>query len=336
MPLQFPRVKIAMLMRAYRKPPNRTWCPPPEPAWNQQAKTYAMPKLEAVLHYFQWSCKPAVAGMQSWKLAALTANVACAAADAFIMCKEREKEGDAMMSAVAKHLDEIKVFAASMARDPPPKPEQAWMDFDEVKQRNKAKTAVAVNTEPAKLMPNVIMYDAVTGVPQNAQDVRAATGQEAKIATVPWADWLRGRIAHALCEKTNHIAAIQLVLNALHTRGHIDQAPIDIIIDLSSKRKVVKASEDLPKGTLALPPCVPKTSSVLDKSVHPHRVPIVVTEKSAVADGTPPGTRLSAKSPCEAKRTVYYVHPEFKMPEESKEKLEDAVASHVRAWEFNM
>ena len=111
-------------------------------------------------------------------------------------------------------------------------------------------------------------------------------------------------------------------------------APIDVSIDLTKNRKVVKASEDLPVGALALPPCVPKTSSVLDKSVHPHRVPIVVTEKSAVADGTP-GTRLSATATCEAKRTVYYVHPEYKMPEGGKETLDDAVASTVRAWEFN-
>ena len=27
---QTPRSKIAVLMRAYRKPPNRTWCPCPE------------------------------------------------------------------------------------------------------------------------------------------------------------------------------------------------------------------------------------------------------------------------------------------------------------------
>ena len=117
-----------MLMRAYRKPPNNTWCPPPEPTWNQQANAQSMSKLEAVLRYFQCTCKPAVAGMQSLKLATLTANVAVAAADAFIMCKEREKEGDAMMSAVAKHLDEIKVFAASMARDPPRSPSRpGWI-----------------------------------------------------------------------------------------------------------------------------------------------------------------------------------------------------------------
>ena len=206
------------------------------------------------------------------------------------------------------------------------------MDFDEMKQRDKDKAAIA-DKEPKKIRPKVIMYDQETGVPINAQDVRAATGQEAKIATVPWAEWLRGRTAHALCEKTTHIAAIQLVLNALHTRGHIDQAPIIVSIDLNSKRKVVKASEDLPKGTVALPPCVPHTSRVYDKSTHPHRVPIVVIEKSAVADGKP-DTRQRGKGAYEPKRSVYYVHPEFKMPEESKEQLEDAVAPGACAWVF--
>ena len=36
----------------------------------------------------------------------------------------------------------------------------------------------------------------------------------------------------------------------------------------------------------------------------------------------------------EAAVAAYYVHPEYRMPEESKEQLEDAIASGVRAWEF--
>ena len=68
---------------------------------------------------------------------------------------------------------------------PNPKPDQAWMDFDEVRQRNKDTTAVAVVAEPAKLMPNVIMYDAVAGVPQNAQNVRVAADQRGDLAIVP-------------------------------------------------------------------------------------------------------------------------------------------------------
>ena len=54
-----------------------------------------------------------------------------------------------------------------------------------MKQRNKAKTAVAVKPEPAQLMPKVIMYDATTGVPTKAQDVRAAQDQSIRIAAVP-------------------------------------------------------------------------------------------------------------------------------------------------------
>ena len=80
---------------------------------------------------------------------------------------------------------------------------------------------------------------------------------------------MEGMAPRTCCEKINekatHMAAIQLVLHSLHTRGRIDQAPLDVSIDLNSKRKVVKASEDLPKGTLALPPCVQRTSGVHDR-----------------------------------------------------------------------
>ena len=89
------------------------------PAWNQQGKTYAIPKLEAVLHYFQSTCKPAVAGMPPLRWAQLTANVACAAAEAFSMCKANEKDGDAMVLAVAQCYDEIKLLAGNAGRDPP-------------------------------------------------------------------------------------------------------------------------------------------------------------------------------------------------------------------------
>ena len=61
--------------------------------------------------------------MQSLRLAALTANVACAAADAYILCKERGNEGEAMMLAVATYFDQIKQFAASENLDPRPLPE---------------------------------------------------------------------------------------------------------------------------------------------------------------------------------------------------------------------
>ena len=182
-------------------------------------------------------------------------------------------------------------------------------------------------------MPRVILYDAETGLPHNAQDVRGATDQKAHIATVTWHEWLRGSVAKHLCDKTTHMAAIQLVLHSLHVRGRVEEALINASVDLNKNRRVVTASEDLPTGTLALPPFVPHTSRVYDKSTHPHRVPIAVTEKSAVAEAKP-GTRKSSKGMLEPQQTIYYVHPEYRMPEETKEKLEDAVASDVRAWQW--
>ena len=47
--LEYPRVKIAIIMRAYRKAPNKTWCPPPEPRWNAGKKISKMQKLETLL-----------------------------------------------------------------------------------------------------------------------------------------------------------------------------------------------------------------------------------------------------------------------------------------------
>ena len=154
--------------------------------------------------------------------------------------------------------------------------------------RNTVKSAVADN-ESAKLLPNVIMYDKESGAPFNAQDVRAQTVQEADISTIPWKEWIQGRVARQSGEKQAQMAAILLVLNSLHVRGNIHQAPLEVFIDWHTKRKTVRATEDLPAGSLALPPCVPQTSRGNDKSCHPHRVPVTVSERTsvvtAVADG---------------------------------------------------
>ena len=170
--------------------------------------------------------------------------------------------------------------------------------------RNKhtGNTAVA-DKEPAQLLPNVIMYDQMSWALINAQGVRAATDQEANISTLPWKEWNRGRVAQQSGEKPTHMAAIHLVLNSLHSRGHTDQAPLDVSADWHTKRNVVKSSEDLFGGRLALPPCVPHTSRMYDKSWHPHRVPITVTERSAVADRKP-DTRVRGKAACEPSQSL--------------------------------
>ena len=85
-----------------------------------------MRNLESVLRYFQSTCKPAVAGMPPLRWAQLTANLACAAAEAFIMCRANEKEGDAMVLEVAKYYDEIKLFAGGAGLAPPPRSQNMY------------------------------------------------------------------------------------------------------------------------------------------------------------------------------------------------------------------
>ena len=62
MPTETPRAKIAVLMRAYRTTPNKTHCPCPEGWWSKE--DMSTPGIsEQVLHYFQGTCRSAVADM---------------------------------------------------------------------------------------------------------------------------------------------------------------------------------------------------------------------------------------------------------------------------------
>ena len=64
------------------------------------------------------------------------------------------------------------------------------MDFDNEKHYNNQKdTSAVADKELANILPKLIMYDAVAGVPHNAQDVRVARIQQANIANIPWKEW---------------------------------------------------------------------------------------------------------------------------------------------------
>ena len=74
--------KLAVLMRAYRKTPNKTYCPCPEGWWpRDDMSTLAF--LEQALQYFQGACKSAVADMPPQKLQTFKANTSFVAAEAY-------------------------------------------------------------------------------------------------------------------------------------------------------------------------------------------------------------------------------------------------------------
>ena len=82
MPAETPCAKIAVLMRAYRKPPLRTWCPCPEWFWPREEKA-PLAVQEQALHYFQGTRKSAAADMPLAKLQSFMANANCAAAETY-------------------------------------------------------------------------------------------------------------------------------------------------------------------------------------------------------------------------------------------------------------
>ena len=325
--LTLPRVKLALLMRAYRKPPQRGWCPTPEAAWATR-DVASLRQLEQVLHHIQGTCKPAVAGMPPLELAILLANAHCAAAEAYITCKNADHEKIVILNAVAKHFAKIQKYAQE-AKLTVPAPLEPWIDFSKCKTTDAGVRASA----PQRLYPKLIEYDEESGAPMNQQEVKVTKAKQLHRVIVPWAEWLTGGVAKSMDDEPSHMAAIQLVLKALHARGGAETASIDVCIDVGTNRRLVTASADLAPGDLALPPCVPKTAKAYKNSVHPQRVAIVVTEKSAVAG---PQLRATAKKAAVAapQRFTYYVHPEYKLPEESKEEVADDASPEVVAWEW--
>ena len=83
------------------------------------------------MHYFQVTCKPAVEAMDNQLKAALHANVACAAAEAFITCKTQSALQETLVASTTKFYREIVKFAASQKRELPPPPRR-WMNFGAV------------------------------------------------------------------------------------------------------------------------------------------------------------------------------------------------------------
>ena len=87
---QYPRTKLAMLKRAYRKNPTNGFCPSPEPCF-QKADFDCLSKFEQLLHFFHVEAAAAVAAFgDSHKQHALLANVDVAVAEAFAVCKNKE------------------------------------------------------------------------------------------------------------------------------------------------------------------------------------------------------------------------------------------------------
>ena len=204
-----------------------------------------------------------------------------------------------------------------------PGPEHGWIDFSAV-----AEISGAVPQEAEPLVPKLITYDRA-GAPENAQDSRDQGEQEPKWTQLPWKEWQRSAAAQALDEEASDIAAITLALRTLHSSPQLREMPVNLWLN-DSRQKMAFAASQIEPGCLELPPCVPKSGKVHATSTHPYRVPVTVKRVTE--------HRIRGKSSGDDRSGgnevvhTYYLHPEFKIPEEVTPTECEETAPGVHAW----
>ena len=317
MPSDTPRAKVAVLMRAYRKPPSRTWCPCPEGFWPKADKASLL-VLEQALHYFHGTCKSAVADMAARKLQLLMANTNCVAAETYARwySSKSSKLGTLkhdLLVALSKYFEEVASHCNAKNdpnwiynRPPTPKPVDDWIDFAAVAANSaSAASSGKIDKDADKMMPKVLVYDPVTGKPTTQQDERQAAGKEAiSVEVVPWKAWCATEVANRLGLDAAYQAAITMVLRAHHVSGAEQKQDVELCVDAERKRWV-RAEKAFELKSLRLYPCAPKGLRLLAHSDHPHRATFEVRE---AAEGG--GGNLETRQ--------FYLNPELRLPEAKK------------------
>ena len=342
MPLQVPGVKIAMIMRAYRKTPQLTWCPSPEPSW-AKCPNVLLEALEDLLHYFHVENKAAVAALPGEQRAAFFANVNVQLAETFNtkVTKSKERTEDLKKELLKTALPYYEELLAHHRKKQGSKDavlvvsRTTWICFAAVAaEKEKELDAVgqqAAGQQPAKkakLMPTIIEFDATTGKPVNKQETRlqGEEGAESTLAPqkLPWSHWAKSTVSKIDSLEEAEKAAIMLALQALShsTSAVAETGVLEMWWSPKTKRKFVTVTKKLEAKSLELSPCLPKSQSrIFKESTHPERIMIRVVQKKPVV--------------VPAREATYYLQPEFKMPVDKTDLAHDmatrASASHVDA-----
>ena len=306
MPLMCPRTKVAVLMRAYRKEPRRTWCPEPEALW-AKLDTAEAHSIEQMLAYLWQTCKPI---RQKWGEAdswRFFAEVGINVAEGFAEWVQKEKKGKrvmlhaALIKAAGPFVDELRSRMGDA--ESLPAPSESWIKFSAVAEKGTGGQGQEQQTtkNDDALRPKIIEYDA-SGNPVGKQDTRDGSKKPtcATVVALPWKEWLGTSMALDLDRDACFQAAIQMLLTAYHrssaARGH----PVDVMARVDTKKKSVVAAEDLNENVLKLLPCAPKNGKAVRTNTHPERAAVRVKQRSPVL---------------ETEWTTFYISPEWKAPD---------------------
>ena len=212
-----------------------------------------------------------------------------------------------MCKATAKYMKQLEAYPNAL----PDRSDAAlkWMVFPEVKEESETGESV---DGTIYVRPKVLTFDEATGTLTNQQDSRNQQGITIKtVETIPWTTWLETETSRPTGCKAKSVSAATFTLQGLHKLWVALPSPPVKIIQTSTTTKVV-ALRDLKENDLFFPPCAPRNCKVLENSVHPHRVPIIV--KNFVGKAEPEKVGDTYAAPAVADTTTYYVNPEWKLP----------------------
>jgi len=299
-----PWTKIAVIKRAYRKPPAHGYCPSPEPSW-ASIEWAQLESLESLLRFVHVTCKPDLDKLTPQSRNTMLALFDVAASDAFITAKPKRgnkaKIQEGLIAATAK------IVADMGLTDPAGKAaDQMWINFKRGGV-DAAPTETSGDTAHAPAAPAVIRFDETTGAQLNEQiEFHIDDGAEERKPTpitLPHDFWHQNNACLGALEadKASAVAA----LHNLHEQLNISNYPLAIQTMSNCKSMLVTTSPCEAKS-IVLPPCVPKQSKVLDKTDHPGAVRITLKVLRAVDDPGAGGTVM--------RQVTLFVLPEFQAP----------------------
>ena len=238
------------------------------------------------------------------------ADVDIGASDAFYSFKTTDDKAkrktvlvdlqNTLMNTTAPFLDVLKIPEDRRLSTPY---KDFWLDWT----KKRTDTAVAAKAKAKANSEVVVMeYNEETGQKLNQQLNFDKDGkQSAQTVKLPWRDWYKDR-QHDMGALAADKNATVAMLHSLHERFDMVSQSVDVL--LTDKQVSAVATAAVKAGDIALPPCNPKASKVLDANpMHPYAVTVLtkLLRPGPIAD-----------EPVLTRTRRLYIGPEFIYPQQ--------------------
>ena len=337
--------KMAVLKRAYRSNATNGFCPSPEKEWGD-VKWAHLKSLEELLRFFHVTCKEFMQNIEARKRIRLLGNIDCQISTSFMAQYKLKKPQVAIQKALiecastACQKDNINPLEFheipamnSMAMNSIPD----WINFkkDEGTPGTPAVAASAPedSTDDKPVSARVIRFDEVTGLMLNYQkdfpkaesaDNKDKDKDKDKKQVIPWREWMQKLRGLRNNEKESDRATAVAALDYMHASKEVADEPIEIYATSRGEGVIgtpfVKTTAVVPRFTVNLPCCIPKSNRVHDNSEHPLNVEVkvrVMADANTHEDGTTEGGDARG-STNQVRASRFWIHPEFSAPKLKK------------------